>query len=854
MRIGCIAKLLGAACGAGVLLGVLESCTGIPALPIDGFQRKYPPSSFVNWETPHVSPLALSPDRATLAAVNTPAASVELFDVSTLPPRPIASIPVGLDPVSVRFRTDDQLWVVNQISDSVSVIGLAGRNVQRTLLTDDEPADVVFSRGKAFVTCAQANTLLVFDLLDLDAAPQRVGLKGENPRALTVSPDGGTIYAAIFESGNHTSLVPWESVSDADGPYQGVNPPPNKGITFDPPLNPDLPLPPPVSMIVRKDAQTGGWLDELGNDWRDYIYWDQHDHDLAAIDADTLEVRYVTRLMNANMQLAALSDGTVVVVGTDATNVTRYEPNLTGKFVHSMMAVVESPATATGATRVADLNPHLAPAYAAGLSSVAPDLRQRSIADPRGVCFLSDRSRGFVTGMGSDNVVAIDATGARLAEAAVPAGPTGLALDEGRGLLYVLSKFDSKLSVLDVSSLASLAVVPIFDPTPAAIRAGRPFLYDAHRTSGLGVTACAACHIDSRMDQLAWDLGNPAGQMKAFDQTCNRPVLDFPVGPCEDFHPMKGPMTTQTLQNIIGTEPFHWRGDRAGIEEFNPAFVGLLGGDRQLTDDELAAFKGLLANIVFPPNPNRNLDGSLRDWVGDGRPNKGETIYFNQGIDLAIAKCNDCHDAKERGAGTNHAITPRNLLINPNQSIDVPQIRNMYTKANFSRDSLENNLGFGYNHDGVFDGLINFFHIPNFTGFTDGKLGEQQRRDVIAYVMSFSTDTHAGSGAQLTLDGRGLDASGARARFALLLKIANQGEVGLIAKGRIDGAARGFVYDGAGSFEPDRSSEPAIRAADLAALARDGGELTLTLVPLGTETRLGVDRDDDGVLDGDEAP
>ena len=29
---------------------------------------------------------------------------------------------------------------------------------------------------------------------------------------------------------------------------------------------------------------------------------------------------------------------------------------------------------------------------------------------------------------------------------------------------------------------------------------------------------------------------------------------------------MKGPMTTQTMQDIIGHEPLHWRGDRSGLE------------------------------------------------------------------------------------------------------------------------------------------------------------------------------------------------------------------------------------------------------------------------------------------------
>ena len=55
----------------------------------------------------------------------------------------------------------------------------------------------------------------------------------------------------------------------------------------------------------------------------------------------------------------------------------------------------------------------------------------------------------------------------------------------------------------------------------------------------------------------------------------------------------------------------------------------------------------------------------------------------------------------ERGAGTNHAVTPRVLLINPHQSIVVPQIRNIHEKTGFSRSSQANNLGFGHNHDGT---------------------------------------------------------------------------------------------------------------------------------------------------------
>src|SRR6185295_16133532 len=77
------------------------------------------------------------------------------------------------------------------------------------------------------------------------------------------------------------------------------------------------------------------------------------------------------------------------------------------------------------------------------------------------------------------------------------------------------------------------------------------------------------------------------------------------------YHPMKGPMVTQTLQDIIGHEPFHWRGDRSGIEDFNATFPDLLGRYELLATNELAELKSFLASIFFPPNAYRNLDDTL---------------------------------------------------------------------------------------------------------------------------------------------------------------------------------------------------------------------------------------------------
>jgi len=87
-----------------------------------------------------------------------------------------------------------------------------------------------------------------------------------------------------------------------------------------------------------------------------------------------------------------------------------------------------------------------------------------------------------------------------------------------------------------------------------------------------------------------------------------------------------------------------------------------------------------------------------------------------------------------------------------------------------------------------------------------------------------------------------------------MLKLANSptSRVDLIAKGSQGGSARGWFYDrSAGVFQSDRRNET-LSAEGLIDLAGAGSEITFTLVARGTGQRLGIDRDSDGVYDGDE--
>ncbi len=794
-------------------------------------------NGFVHWETPHVSPIALTPDGSTLLAVNTADNRLEIFDVSGSVPVAVAAVPVGLDPVSVRARTNDEAWVVNHVSDTISVVDLPTRRVIRTIFTGDEPTDVVFagSPQRAFVSVSQLNQVRVWEVSNPTAAPAIVNIQGEDPRALAVSADGTRVFAAIFESGNPTTIVRQQDVSNPNGPYAGRNPPPNSGTQFDPPLTPGLPPPPPVAQIVRRDG-AGAWRDDNGRNWSQFVGWNLHDHDVAIIDAATLGVTYASGMLTTVMGIGVRPDGAVTVVGTEARNELRFEPNVKSIFVQVEMGWFAPAAPA--ATNVFDLNPHLT--YAE--RSIPQPQRDLSIGDPRAILWR-DNEVGYVAGMGSDDVAIIDGEGARLGLIPVGEGPTGLALSADGTCLYVMNKFEASVSLIDTAAAAEVARVAFHDPTPAAVHVGRPLLYSTHTTSGLGQLSCASCHIDGRTDGLGWDLGNPAGQMEIFDETCRQPV-------CRNWHPMKGPMVTQSLQGIVGTEPFHWRGEKDDLTEFAVAFTGLQGADAAPSQLEMLAMEDFLSTISYPPNPNRNIDNTLPASIavttGTGNPNTGRNHYNNLPT-LGGGSCRVCHGPLP-GTGTNSTIDDPNLPLAP-QPLKIAHLRNLHEKTGWNRGSQQNNRGFGYNHHSEHDNIFNLL----FAGFTfaPGETGLQQRRDVEAFMLCFSTDTHAGVGQQVMFDGVNGGDAATLARFNTFLAIAGGGQVGMIAKGRVGGEDRGYQLVAGGVMQSDRAVET-IAATALRDAAAPGGEIAFTLVPIGTQRRIGIDRDADGFFDADE--
>jgi YVTN family beta-propeller protein len=891
-------------------------------------------ADFVAFESGPVRPLALSPDGTRLFAVNTPDNRLEIFAVAvdgSLTRE--SSVPVGLEPVAVAARSDAEVWVVNHLSDSVSVIDVASSppRVVRTLLVGDEPRDIVFagpqSGGvfrRAFVTTARRGQNLpagmppnlttegtpralvfVFDAENLGdtltGAPIRIiPLFGDTPRALAATPDGATVYAAVFHSGNQTTAISEGLVCNngsaapcatedgmtmpgglAGGQVPGGLPAPRANV--------ENVTGPEVGLILKFDEAAQRWEDELGRNWNNAVRFSLPDLDVFEIDADAATPTEVDSFAHAGTVLFNMivnpANGRVYVTNTDARNEVRFEgPGILGTTVrgrlHEARITVIDPAAGTVTPR--HLNKHIDALPQGYRTTPMPaDVKEDSLATPLGMAIAGDGTV-YVAAWGSSKVGRFPAAalenGSFTPDAATHlevsgGGPAGLVLGSNDGRLYVLTRFDNAVKVLDTTSGDELAAHPLHNPEPPAVVNGRRFLYDARFTSSNGEASCSSCHVFADFDSLGWDLGNPDDVVVA----STNPIGE--IGNQDAFHPLKGPMTTQTLRGMAHHGPMHWRGDRTGggaqaldeqlaFEAFNVAFDGLLGRDEgEIPDADMTAFAEFILAVELPPNPIRRLDNTLTAAQQNGR-----NLYFNRnGTDL-ITTCNGCHtlDPQAGFFGTGGLTT----FENETQEFKVAHLSNAYQKVGMfgmpeiafvdvpdSHQAHQGDQvrGFGFLHDGS---IATVFDFLNATVFVN--LNQTERGDLEQFVFAFDTALAPVVGQQVTIHPDNAANNGVNQRIDLLRQRADTSfvwadhpgveECDLTVKGNVAGIARGYLFDPATNlYRSDRAAEPALTDSALRALAESAGqELTYTCVPPGSGMRVALDRDDDTYFDRDE--
>jgi len=778
---------------------------------------------FVDFESGPVHPLRLSPDGTRLFVADTSGSRLSVFDLRN-PSLPVllAEIPVGLDPVSVQPRTSDEVWVTNLLSDSVSVVSVAAGHVTATITVKDEPSDVVFAGGLAFVSTATTDEVRVFDANTL-APVSTVAVFGKDPRALATSPDGSKVYAVVHRSGNGTTVIP-----------ATLAPPPP------PPTNPLLPAAPSQGILVRADDPA----------WTAQIPFTLPDNDVAEIDVATRTVtRYFHAVGTTNTGIAVHpTTGELWVANTEARNLVRFEPSLRAHCIDSRLTRITTGATAT--VSPFDLN--------AGVDYTVlpnPAALGTALAEPFGVEIDAVLGLVYVAAQGTDRVGVVDLNGqvvARIEIGSTPGaivntaekrGPRALALHPSAPRLYVLNRLSDTLSIVDTVTRTVLLELPVasHDPMPAAIRTGRKFLYDA-KLSGNGTMSCAACHVDADMDGISWDLGNPGGSMAA------GPSQPFPFNfGIQSFHPMKGPMNTQTLRGLDNVQPLHWRGDRADFQAFNPAFVSLLGS-AQLSTADMNLFAGFATAIKFPPNPNEPLGRSYLTSPVNNNQQAGFVAFQATVASLPIIGNVGCVSCHALPVGTSRMVIS-SLILNEPQQMKVPQLRNLYRKVGFNRTAGAQKSGFGYTKDGAIDNLTSFINIPQFNTWPSAT-----KDDIVTFLLAFDTGTAPLVGYQATMSQANAASAGLAAELSLLTSRALAGDIELVAKGTLDGRTAGLLYQPAQAlFLTDRVADGPYALAALIQRAQNGtARLTFMGVPPGSGMRLGLDRDLDGVRDGDE--
>lgn len=678
-------------------------------------------TSFTAFESGQVRPLALSADGKLLYAVNTPDNRLEIFRVKASGLEHRGSVAVGMEPVSVAVHSDDEVWVVNHLSDSISIVDVGGdgrsARVIRTVLVGDEPRDIVFAgpgRDRAFVTTAHRGQNSPVDpqlttpgvgradvwVLDADAPGSGpltvVSLFADTPRALAVSPDGKRVYAAAFHSGNRTTTI-----NDAllhSSPFGPVD---LGGRTLPgPTVNAQGVPAPDAGLIVRFNGTD--WVDENGTAWNDKVDFSLPDKDVFVIDANAnppVETASPFTGVGTILYNMAVNPATgkVYVSNTEALNDRRFEGpgtfaghSVRGHFAENRITVLG----ANGAVQPRHLNKHVN--YSTCCAPTPNAESALSLALPTGMAVSQDGKKLFVAAMGSSKV-GVYSTAALENNTFQPSaadqialsggGPTGLVLDKQGKRLFVMTRFDNSISVVDTAARAEIGHVAMPNPEPPSLVQGRRFLYDA-TLSAHGDSSCASCHVFGDMDDLAWDLGNPddavvadpgpwAPEIQGFiDLASGLPINQFTGQPLQgaSLHPMKGPMVTQSLRGMANQGPMHWRGDRTGGADGPSAQP-----DQGAFDEEAAfvKFQGGFINLVGTSGPIPDADmkafadfvlqvtyppNPVRSLDNSLSPDEsaGRDIYFNGGIgDLFVGTPSTCVSC--------HALDPQ-----PNIGSDAP--------------------------------------------------------------------------------------------------------------------------------------------------------------------------------------
>jgi hypothetical protein len=446
----------------------------------------------------------------------------------------------------------------------------------------------------------------------------------------------------------------------------------------------------------------------------------------------------------------------------------------------------------------------------------------------------------YVVGLLTGNVTQRSVSGAFVREWNVGPIPRMVLVDDAGEEALVYCWGDNTIGKYDLTNSTPTLVATLdvgFDPTPENMQAGRRLFFDAS-FSMHNNASCASCHIETESDMLAWDLSNM---------------------PFDD----KGPLVTQTMRGIADLVPLHWRGERAKLVDFNPAFDGLLGGPELDTTPggEFDQFEAFVFSLEQPANPSshprRVVDGALDANGGDAV--RGQNSYFDDNAVQGIGSCNVCHTLP---TGTNNEVVldEPNLEFARRTHFVVASFNGMWRKKQptledvvFADGSVEQRptIGAGVSAAGLKDSVLDFVQINLFS------LNDQQDRDIAAFVDQVDSGLAPAVHRSWILN-EGSVAEAMAPLRSYLLRQAIERNADIAIFGSIDLGAgarelRWFWDRSSDLFMAEDSSVAPRRLGDFFTAAQAGlADVVVLGMPVGMAQRFAVDSDRDGVFNLDE--
>jgi YVTN family beta-propeller protein len=352
-----------------------------------------------------------------------------------------------------------------------------------------------------------------------------------------------------------------------------------------------------------------------------------------------------------------------------------------------------------------------------GVVQVPLDELDRYFALPFGIAIAPDKSKVFVSASGTDNISVINvpallkfvgathsfannlSASANYVTARIPVGrnPRGIVLSPDGKRLYVASRMDDNITVIDTRAAKVISSIDLGGPkaiTP--LRRGERNFHNAN-FAFQGQFSCANCHLDGTFDGMQWDL-EPDGF--GVDIVDNR-----------------------SIEDLMGTQPFKWNGGNPNVPtECGPRTAKFIYRSQSFSGKELIDLVAFVLSLPVRPNRYRSPNGDLTPAQGRGKAifervksKNGRTIPENQ-------QCATCHSGpkytnnKPEDVGSGKP-TDRSPLI------DTPHLPDVAYSAPYLHDGSARSL----------EEIWTVFNPKDTHGITND-LSKDELNDLVEYL------------------------------------------------------------------------------------------------------------------------